>query len=187
MSIIIKENVNGEKSYRVRINFKNIEISKTFYDERDAKLFIKYKKRLLCNMENFEVNINQRVTIQDIFELKKRKIPISDKKSLSDLHVALERFQNNLPDKFLSQLTYEDWLECTKKLSQLDIYRGAKTEAGKRIISFKTLKKTLAIASSCVSNAIEEGIHIENFPLKVIQTFLIKLLKTKESAQGDHY
>lgn len=173
-----REDSKGEISYRVLIRKKGIEISRTFHDKESAKLYEFYKERLIENMSNFEVPLNIRITLRDIVDMK-IKDSGTDIKSFRLFTLALDRFEEIFPSgKFYSELSFDDWFNASKIIYEKDVYRGAKTEKGKRRMSPDTLRKTLAYMSSCVSHAISLGIELENYPLKVIQTYVNPMLKS---------
>ncbi len=176
-----RKNSKGEISYRVLIRKKGIDISRTFEDKESAKLYEFYKERLINNMSNFEVDLSCRITLRDIVDLKMKDVN-SDIKSFCLFKLSLNRFEEFLgEEKYYSQISFDEWLEATKKIYEKDVYRGAKTENGKRKMSPDTLRKTLAYMSSCVSYAISLGIKLENYPLKVIQTYVNPMLKSVKS------
>lgn len=172
-----RNGVNGEKTYRVLIRKKGTSVSKTFLDKEDAKAYIFYKESILTNLDNFEVDISKMVTLSDIFSLKIKDDDSKKKRYLCDMKIAKDRLEKILgKDKFLNNLTYEDWLECTHELSKMDVYRGSVNESSKRKMSANTLRKTLAYASSCISHANNMGIRLENHPLQVIRSNLSNLM-----------
>lgn len=174
---------NGIVSYRINIRRGNVDISRTFFTEEDAKLFAFYKERLIDNMKTFEVPLKERVTLRQIIELKINSNIELDTRSIGELNKSCERLENILGhDKFLCQLSYDDWLKAAKLLYDLPVYRGSKAEHNKRSMSLKTLRRILATISSAFSNAQEIGIDIENHPLKVIQLYINPQIRGKKFA-----
>ncbi len=168
-----RQNSDGSIVFRVNIRKKDVDISKTFYTEEDANLFIFYKERLLQNMANFEVSTKDCVTLEQIMDLKIKSIDQAEFRYLSDFNLSKQRLIQTLDnEKFLCDITYDDWIEAATKLYNMDIYRGGKTESCKRKMSLETLRKIFAYASASISYAIAQGIELQNHPLKVIQTFI---------------
>src|ERR1700758_1345241 len=86
-------------SYRVAIRKKGIEIYKTFSNEEDANLYVFFKERLIDNMENFDVPLNQRITLEQIIELKKDDQKNLNPRADSDLDLAFSKINKFLPEK----------------------------------------------------------------------------------------
>lgn len=171
---------NGNTSFRMLIRKKGIEIYKTFSNEEDAILYSKYKERLIQNMENFDIPLNERITLDQLFELKIKTVNDSDRRALCEYNNCLNRFKAIFNKKiFVHLISYEEWLESSKALFDTDIYRGGKTESCKRKMSISSLRRYFATASSVFSYAISQGINLENHPLKVLQTTITPLLKEK--------
>ena len=167
-----RKNANGEISYRVLIRKKGIDISRTFDNKETAILFEFYKEKLINNMSNFDVPLNKRVTLRYIVDLKLKDV-IDDMRFMSSFKVSLSEFEEIFGiEKFLHEISYEDWLEASKKIFSNSVYRGYKTEKAKRDMSLSTFKKRLAYMSSCITYAVSLGIELENHPLKVIQVYI---------------
>jgi hypothetical protein len=162
---------DGSISFRVEIRKKGIQIYKSFTVLEDAELYSFYKERLIENMESFEVPLKDRVTLNQIYELK-----LKDSNSInikSHVKMAIEKFNEIFGvNTFCNDISYKDWENSCKILSQSYVYRGAKTENSKRIISLSTLRRYFAYASSCISHAQSLGIELENHPLKVLQVII---------------
>jgi len=163
---------DGRKSYRVSIRRKNIEIYKTFLEREDAELYSYYKEKLIDNMNNFDVEIKESIRISDLFELKINTLESHQVREIKDFGNSLERISLFLGNKFLNQISFNEWLECAKSLINIEVYRGSKSPKGKRKMSMGTLRKIFAHASSCISYAKTKGIVLDNHPLKVIQCFI---------------
>lgn len=172
---------DGKITYRVQVRKKGLEISKSFIDEEDAKIYAFYKERLIDNMGNFEIPIQNRLTFRQLFDLKLDTVPLSEVKAISDLCVARDKFSQVINiDKFLYDISYEEWLKCAKDIFKLPVYKGTKAEHNKRDMAPKTLRRVLATASSIFSHAISLGIPIENHILKVIQVYVNPMIKKSE-------
>ncbi len=172
----------GEITYRVQIRKKGSpEIYKTFYNKEDANLFIFYKERLIENMRNFDVPLKEIITLESLFEMKSKCFLEGQEREGREILNSYFRIKESLERLgktiiFYNDITYDLWVEIAKDLINQDVYRGAKTDAGKRKMSFSTLKNILARASSSVSFAISNGINLENHPLKVIQCYIKDLI-----------
>lgn len=172
---------DGSLSFRVQIRKQNMEISKQFHTKEDAEIYAFYKEKLIDNMESFEVPIEERITLRQIFELKSKDSMHLHKRTLLDIEnglVFLSKFMN--VDKFVNKINYQDWEQAAHKIYNTDVYRGAKTETGKRKMTPITLRRYFATFSSVFSHAIAKGFNIENTPLKIMQNFITPMLKKEK-------
>lgn len=184
-SISKRVNSNGEVSFSVKVRKQGIDITKTFFTEEDAKLFIYYKERLIKNKENFDVPIAKRITLDYCIDLKLQEKD-RDCKEISSFNCARDRFNEKLgKDKFLCELTYDDWLRVAKEMFIDPVYRGSKKEKNARIMSPTTLRRQFAYVSSSISYTISKGVEIENHPLKVIQTHISPMIKNSCSHEKE--
>lgn len=163
-------NADGSYSYRVSIRKKGIDIYRTFHTEEDAKLFEFYKERLITNMNNFDIPLRQRVTIGQLFELKENSM--AEGRSKYDIGLCKQRCVSHFQERFVVDISLDDWRNFCKNLLNTDVFRGGKTERGKRKMSFGTVRKIFANISSCISYARNLGIEVENHPLTIINTFI---------------
>jgi len=161
---------NGEINYQVNIRRKGFEIYKTFRTEEDANLYAFYKERLIDNMDNFEIDIKNRVTLKDILEIKLNSV--EDIRARQDIENSYMRVHPYIEDKFLSEISYDDWLHIAKSLLGESVYRGAKNEKNKRLMSVSTLRRYFAVMSSIFSNAANHGIRVHNHPLDVLKAYI---------------
>lgn len=180
---MIEEIVNSDKSisYRVLIRKKDINVSRTFDNEQDARLFEYYKERLIDNMNNFHVPMNEQITLEQIFELKIKSLIDEDRRTIHGFKNSCARLTSFF-DKtiFFNQITFEMWIKCAQSLYNSDVFKGGKTETGKRKMSAKTLRNIFAYTSSAISFVQEKGLNIENNALKVIQSYITPLTKNKK-------
>lgn len=177
-SITKRKNSDGTISFRVDVRRKNIDISRTFFTEEDASLFILYKERLIDNMKNFDVPLKERVTLKQLFELKLSSISETNKRMIDDLNHTLDKLEMNFPkDKFVSQLTYEDWLIAAKAIYETPVYVGFKNAKNMKQMSIVTFKKLMANASSVFSHAISKGLDLENHALAIIRKYITPLMQ----------
>lgn len=182
-SIRIWEKQDGSKSYQVDIRKKGLSIKRTFTDEEDAKLFANYKERLIDNMENFEVPLKNRVTLRSIFEIKISSVDASNKRMIDELNCTLDRLEKILgSETFVSDLTFEKWLNASKILYETPVFIGYNKEKNQKKMTLKTFRRILASASSVFSFANEKGIELENHPLSVIQKYINPLMRKNEKA-----
>lgn len=180
-SIVKRNNKDGSVSYQTQIRIKGIEISKTFSNEDDAILYAKYKERLIENKKNFEVNIKERVTLEQVFELKIHSL-VEEDVNRKTFEQTNERFKKYFKETdFISSKPLDYWLEVAKDMYKNKVYRGAKTAKGERDMSPLTLKRIFAYASSAISYAREQGIAIENHAMTVIQVYINGLIKQKQN------
>lgn len=178
MAVIIKrENKDGSTSFRVSIRTKNIEICKTFQNEEDAKLFIFFKEKLINNMSNFDIPIENRITLEQVIEMKLEEV--DNHRSKTDFTMSASRILACLKKHtFLCELSFEDWVQACKNLSDKDVFRGSKNQHNARTPSLSTIRRVFATLSSAFSYAISKGIPVENHPLKIVQTFINDKMKT---------
>jgi hypothetical protein len=176
-SIDKREGKEGD-TFRVLIRKKGIEISKSFKNEEDAKLYAFYKERLIDNMEFFEIPLKERITLNEIVDLKRRTIQEYDKRTINDLDSSFKRCMRFLPQKkYYSDLTEEDWMNCAKNLYAEDSWKGSKANTLK--ISPVTLRRIFAMISCAISHCQSLGIALDNLPLKIIQSFVNPMIKSQ--------
>jgi hypothetical protein len=179
MATIRKREGKDGITYNVMIRKKDVEISRTFKTEEDANLYIFYKERLIDNMENFEVPLAERVTIDQLFDIKRKESINLDRRTINDIDLVCNRVKACLPEKrFYHEYTFSDWVECAKKLYNTDSWRGSRENIIK--IAPKTLKRMFGVLSSVISCAIDKGIELENHPLKVIQSFINPIISNSK-------
>lgn len=152
-------------------------MSKTFSTFEDAKIFEFYKERLIENIDNFNIPIEKRIRLIDIIDMKKTMF--KDPRAISELETGFKRCLKFLPaHTFLCELTFDDWHECMKKIATFPfpVKFGAKE---KKPLSTMSIRRIFATTSAAFSHAISMGLSIENYPLKLIQTFLNPSIKSK--------
>lgn len=180
-SIKITENKDGSSSYQVQIRRKNIDVYKSFSTKEDALLYVTYKERLIDNIHNFEVDLQDRISVSQIFELKIQNAIDVSSKEIKDIENSSKRFVDYFgKNTAINSIAYEKWKEFAEILYMSDVYRGYNSEKGKRKMSAKTLKKIFAHASSAISYAQSHGMNLENHPLKVIQTHIRPLINIEK-------
>lgn len=183
MSVISKRvNSKGEVAFRVSIRKKGKEIYKTFHSEEDAKLYSWWKESLIENMENFDIPIKSRVTLEDLLELKINDAEDLSPRSKIDIPFSVKRIIGFVGQKrFVSDISYEEWKNIMEKLSGTTVYRGTKSEVNGRSMSVSTLRRIFACLSSVFSHAISKGIDVENHPLKVMQLLINPMMKNEKT------
>jgi hypothetical protein len=168
---------DGIVSFKLQIRRKNVEIHKTFHTKEDAEIYAFYKERLIDNIENFDIPIEERITLKQIFEIKLKDSQNLAKRSILDMENAFNLLNKFLDvSRFIHEINYQDWEISAQEMFKTDVYMGAKTEAGKRKMSPLTLRRNFACYSSAYSNAIAKGFNIENMPLKIMQNFINPLI-----------
>ena len=146
---------NGKYSYRVMIRKKGNEISKTFSERVDAELYAYYKEKLIDQINNFEISLEERITLRQILELKLNIINENENRTQRDLTNAMERAIEYFGEtKFYNQISLKDWEKAAISIYKTPVYRGAQTDNAKRDMSPKTLRNIFAYISSCVSHVI---------------------------------
>lgn len=181
----IKKNVgkNGKLTFSVYIKKKDFEICKTFYTLEDAKIYSFYKERLIQNMENFDVPLNERITLNQIIDLKIESATDLSVKTITQMQSMGKKFSDFFgKNRFYHTITYADWIDSVKYFMELNVYIGGQVrEDSTKKISIETLRKHYAYLSSCISYVIDQGIPIINHPLTIIQTYINPKIKEKKS------
>lgn len=174
MAVITKRvSSKGEISFRTIIRKKGVDITRTFFSEEEAKMFSWWKENLITNMGNYEVPIQERVTLEDIFQLKMESSGNLSRRMIDDIRFSLERVTDILgKGRFCHEISFDEWKKVVEKLSQTEVFKGSKNSKNARVMSVSTLRRTFACISSMYSNAISHGIAIENIPLKIIKTVI---------------
>lgn len=179
MASVIKRVGKEETTYRVAIRRKGIEIFKSFKTEEDAKLYAFYKERLIDNMEQFDVPLSERITLSEILDLKIGSIAEYDKRTLNDMEMAFKKCKRFLPNKkYYHQFTEQEWRSCAEQIFSEDSWKGSKSNTLK--ISPVTLRRIFANISAAISHCQSLGITLDNLPLKIIQTFITPMIKSKK-------
>lgn len=179
MRMPIEERIkqSGEKSYRVVIRKKGQEISRTFSNLDDAKVFEYYRNRLIENMANFDVPIQERVRLDDIIELKLEGI--NDARTIDEFKNSAKKVKENIKHHmFISELAIDDWVECFKKISCL-LIPIRKNSKEMTLASPLSVRRWFAVLSSAFSYAISKGIRVENYPLQIVQKYINPKLRSK--------
>lgn len=182
MPIINRKNEDGSISYKVKVNKNGDCFSKTFSTYEDAILYEKYKKRLVECITNFDVPLSQRLRLVDIVEMKKKQF--QDERSIREFNLSCERvLQNMKPHVFLSELTYDDWVNCMENISKLHLpVRG--NAITKSLISGISIRRIFATISSSISHANEKGCELQNYALEVIQKKINPFLKSEKNGSS---
>lgn len=182
-NIETRKNQDGSTTFRVQIRKKGKEIYKSFRNEEDANIFVFYKEKLLDNIENFDTKIESRVSLEQAFELKVLSFENGNKRNIDDYIFSLKRLNEyfktskNCDIVYLNNLNHIDWIGCALRMMNTHVYRGGKTEAGKRIMSFSTLRKIFAHAASCISFLQSSGMVLHNHPQEVIKSHISQKIK----------
>ena len=136
---------------------QGFEVSKTFGSFEMANLWIKYKEDLLDNMDAFEVDIKDRVSLKEIFDLKLKSF--ETERSRHDTDYTFNRISEFVDvERIAKEIPYEEWLNIAKKIYEKPVYRGAVKEKNKRKMSPITLRKIMASLSAVISHAQSLGI-----------------------------
>jgi hypothetical protein len=182
MATITKRKNGDSFTWRVSIRKKGCEEYRSFRTEEDAKLYAWWKEKLIDNMDNFDIPLNQRITIDGIVEMKINSIPDINLRQKAEFLNAAERCKNFLPNKqFYVQFTLNDWKDCLKKIIGLQVHKGCIGDHTKRQASLSTLRRIFANMSSCVNYARSQNIEIENHPLTILQCHFKDIDKNKKA------
>jgi len=151
--------------WRVRfyINKKRYEAS--FIDKETAELWVTYKESVIEEINNFEFGLEKSITLFEAIELKIEKLEKnkSDKKTISDVFTLKKDFNDILNEK-ICMISYNDLLIQSKKLFTMKGKTGG-------ALSIVTILNKLRRLSSVYSALIEDGLNVENFPLKICSYF----------------
>lgn len=183
MAVITKRvSSKGETTYRAMIRKKGMEISRTFFEKEEAERFVWWKENLIQNMENYEVPIEKRVTLEDIFQLKIEKSGDLSRRMIDDIRFSLERIVEIIgKGRFCDEISYDEWKNVVNKLSKTEVFKGSKVPKNARVMSTSTLRRIFACMSSLYSNAISSGIPLDNTPLKIIQTIINPMINNEKT------
>jgi hypothetical protein len=171
--------IGGEKTYEAIIRKKGFEEWKTFSTKEDAELFAFFKEKLHRNMCNFDIPLEDRITLCDVIELKIKDM--KDMRQISEFLLAKKRVQENIkPHVFLQELNIQDWVECLKNISLKKVpVRGNAVSVD--FLSTSSLRRVFATLSSAFSNAISLGVNIKNHPLEVVQKHITHTIINKKT------
>lgn len=165
--------------FRAMIRKKGVEISKTFSSRDMAELWARYKEDLIDNMDAFDVDIKDRVSVKELFELKLKTF--ETERSKHDTDYTFSRISEFLDvSRCMKEIGYDEWIDIAKRIYEKPVYRGAVKEKNKKKMSPVTLRKILASLSAVVSHAQSLGIALDNHPLKVIQSFINPMIKKEK-------
>lgn len=171
-------------SYRVQIRKKGVNIYKTFYNEDDAKLYIFYKENLIQSMDSFDVKLGDRVTFQQLLEIKKKHLTNTDKRTWNEYDILSKKYSNFFgDDKNLHEITFDDWVSFSTYLLSLEVAKGNQNR--KNPMSMRTLRRYMSTASGIISFCQKLGINIDNIPLKVIQQHITPKLRKESHEAAD--
>ncbi len=170
-----RQGKNGKQTFSVVIRKKGKEEGKTFLTREDAELYEFYKERMITNMKNFDVPLCERMRLIDIAEIKLPQL--DNERAKSEIHTALKRCIENMKKHvFLNELTLEDWRECLVKIQEMKVPVKFKSKEMVNL-SLSSIRRIFATLSSVFSHAINHGIALENYPLKVLQLYINPLIK----------
>jgi hypothetical protein len=171
-----------QQRYHVQIRKKNISICASFNDRDTAILWSKYKEDLIDQIIQFDVPMNELMTLNDALDLKLKDM-IEKRLDTRDIKIIRNDFQEflNIPIK---NIKYEDYLEKMKKMSKQIVKIGGtldRQETGiKKIQSPKTIIRKMALLSSTYSLLIGMGIDLENSALRAMQYLRKKIKEEKK-------
>lgn len=151
---------DGSITYHVSIRIKDQEeIHKGFKDKETAELYAWYKENLIKEMKNFEVPMQEMVTLRDGFELK-IKLAEGEGKTPKYIRDCKADFSHILTymdeDIYLKDITPEMIEELCEKLANSVVFKGGSQyniKLGKRTgkpvqISGKTLYRRMLTLST---------------------------------------
>jgi len=157
--------------YRARIFTKGHDITHTFADKKTAELWIAYKEDLINQIEAFNPKSTDLVEFGDAIDLKiseALKDGLVDRSitDLKELHNVFASFKGRM----ISDITYEDFMKFCKDYLSTPVVRGGfkANGSGRSTMPTKqTLLSKLRRLSGVYSNLINNGIPVENIPVKI--------------------
>lgn len=158
--------------FRAIVRRKGKEISHTFSTRETAELWGKYKDDLINDMSAFDVPENELITLEQAIDMKldaMRKVYL-DKRSIDDIFNLKELFNDFLKFK-LSDITEDIYKDFSEKFMRSIVTRGGNKKNGTGLMklpSLSTLKTKFRRLSTVYSNLINNGIKLENIPLKIL-------------------
>lgn len=170
----------GSISYRVRIQKKGfLEISKNFNNEEDAKLFAAWKEDIMDQIESFNPDMKELMTLGaaiDLKEIQLREKGANIKDGIADIQRLKKQFEKFL-DISLCNITYENYITHANLIIKTPVKHGGDPKnintGVLRLPAKKTILSRFNVLQSVYSYMNELGINIENHPNKII-----KYLKT---------
>lgn len=180
-SIRKEKNKNGIEYYRVKIRKKNNCIYKSFKCKESAEIYAAWKENLIDTMDAFDVPLKSRIRFCELVDLKCNDPHIGEsmRKDIRESYAKLKDLLR-LEDRFVEEITYDEWLNAAKELLSIKVYRGAKTKAGERLMSPTTLRRIFSCLSSVFSYSTSFETPFDNHALKVVQTFIKHLIEKEK-------
>lgn len=173
------ENQDGKKKYNVEIRTRKNIIRKTFEDRKTAELFAWYKEKLIKEMDNFELELKQMITLKDAMDVfMSQDFTHKNPKYIPDSKADYQQIIQFIPEStYLNEISKETLEEFIKNLSKCVLKKGGSKNKDSGIIkpiSPKTMKRRLSFLSNLINtvNALT-GSNISN-PITHYMPFFIK-------------
>lgn len=179
-SIDKHQNLDGTFKYRLQIRKKgHPEISKNFTTEEDAKLYAAWKEDIIDQINSFDPQIEELMTLGAAIDLKEKNLRergISVKDSVPDTIRLRKQFDVFL-EVSLKNISYKDYIEHANLMIKTPVRHGGDPKnintGVARLPAKKTILSRYNILQGVYSYMIELGLKVENHPNKII-----KYLKT---------
>lgn len=168
------------ENWRAHIRKKEMDISQTFKNKKDAELWVIYKEDLIDQIEAFDPPLQQMITLQDAIELKIKDSIDKNIKDIGDFNILFKVFEKFCPKK-LNQITYEDLLAHFDEMMNTPIRHGGNRNDANtghmKLPSIHTTFRKFGYLSTVFQMMRELGVNIDNPVLKVCQFIRPKLKK----------
>jgi len=147
--------------WKVRVCVNNKRFFATFGDKETAELWAIYKESIAEEIKNFEFDLDKTITLFEAIKIKIEKLKKfkADRKTILDVENLNKDFKELINTK-ICMISYNDLLSHAKNMFSL---KGKSTEN----MSITTILNKLRRLSSVYSSIIEDGINVENIPLKI--------------------
>lgn len=180
MASIRERKIENGVSYTVDIRKKNINITKTFRNKKDAELWATWKEDLIDNMEAFDVKVEHMITLEDAIGLKVKELIDKGSKEINDTHYLTRDF-NCFINKYLHEISFDDYNNLCQKMLKKEILvggkRGVEGSGRKAIQSPATVLRKFVVLAAVYSYLIKQGFDIENHPQKVVSQLRVMCAK----------
>lgn len=168
--------------YHIQIRKKGYpQVSRSFFELEDAEQYVYYKEKLMQNMKNFQIPIEDRLTLEFVLDKKIEGSEHLSNKTQMELKNTRLRLMNYFgKNRMYNDISLDEWQKFAHDCSEMYVYRGGKNENCKRRMSPETLRSIFAYTSSAVNFCKDEGAKLLNHPLTIMQTYITPLIRKKQ-------
>ena len=159
--------------FRVQLRKKGIEIYKTFSNIEDAELFCSWKEDIIDQMEVFDPDMKDLITLENAIDLKVKTLKETGKnqRTIDDV-LRMKGYFSYMLNKSICEITYDYLLKKAQEMMITQIKHGGvqgKEGTGTmKLPSRSTILSRFNVLGGVYSNLISDGVNIENVPYKVL-------------------